>query len=435
MAGNLDLSHYFIPLASLDARGQAAEGTNMRVANHQILLLNMISISALCHSQALSRSRLAFVPNTHRLTTLRVKLAGKSRARAYLNKKYCSKRCMLTSLAHVRTPNEIDMRKDAMKIIKSAIRAVDPYVAVRDRLRVEQNEGSSTLVVQRDGAEISYDLSKFDSIKVFSFGKASAAMASATAEILITSQLKLDGTVIIKDDHATSNEIETLQKYNIAVRAASHPVPDSRSLESANEILASASKSDSRTLIVVCISGGGSALFCSPREPLSLNDLIETNSALLKSGMPIDKMNIIRKRLEKGKGGKLAAASYPAPVLTLILSDIIGDPLDLIASGPTVADESNWDDAIAIAEEYGLDVGGEHELPMAVLKLLKMGRDGLVDDTPKTDNPAFSFNSATSTSFSENVLVGNNRAAVMAAADEAKQLGYNPVVLGTRVEG
>lgn len=342
---------------------------------------------------------------------------------------------MLTSLAHVRTPNEIEMREDAIRIIKSAIRAVDPYVAVRDRVRVDQKEGSSTFVVQRDGTELTYDLSKYDRIKLFAFGKASATMALAAAEILITTQLKLDGIVIIKDDHATPKEIETLQKYDIAVRAASHPVPDSRSVESANEILASALKSDSRTLIVVCISGGGSALFCSPREPLSLNDLMDTNSALLKSGMPIDKMNIIRKRLENGKGGKLAAASYPATVLTLILSDIIGDPLDLIASGPTVADDSDWEHAIAIVEEYGLDEGGEHELPMAVLRLLKMGHDGLIDDTPKKDNPAFSFNSSMSTSFSENVLVGNNRAAVMAAADEANRLGYNPVVLGTRVEG
>ena len=342
---------------------------------------------------------------------------------------------MVTSLAHVRTPNEIEMREDAMRIIKSAIRAVDPYVAVRDRVRVDQKEGSSTFVVQRDGTELTYDLSKYDRIKLFAFGKASATMASAAAEILITTQLKLDGIVIIKDDHATPKEIETLQKYDIAVRAASHPVPDSRSVKSANEILASALKSDSRTLIVVCISGGGSALFCSPREPLSLNDLMDTNSALLKSGMPIDKMNIIRKRLENGKGGKLAAASYPATVLTLILSDIIGDPLDLIASGPTVTDDSDWEHAIAIVEEYGLDEGGEHELPMSVLRLLKMGKDGLIDDTPKKDDPTFSFNSSTSTSFSENVLVGNNRAAVMAAADEANRLGYNPVVLGTRMEG
>jgi glycerate-2-kinase len=322
-------------------------------------------------------------------------------------------------------------------MIHAAVQAVNPYIAVRNRLRL-QNRGSPHLVVQRDGAELSYNLSNFDIVKIFAFGKASAAMALAAAEITqdaTLSSIALGGIVIIKDDHATSDEIQKLQNYNIAVRSASHPIPDIRSVHAADELLSSASLSDSRTLLIVCISGGGSSLFCSPREPLSLQDLIDTNSSLLRSGMPIDKMNIVRKRLENGKGGRLAAIAYPATVLTLILSDIIGDPLDLIASGPTVADGSDWKDAVQIVREYGLDEGGDHELPVEVLKLLQMGKEGLVEDTPKEDNPAFSRKDATSTSFSENVLVGNNHAAVMAAADEANQLGYHPIVLGTRIEG
>ncbi|KAL3792475.1 hypothetical protein HJC23_008397 [Cyclotella cryptica] len=349
------------------------------------------------------------------------------------------------------TPNEIQMRQDCKKIIHAAIRAVDPFIAVRNRIRLHTNEtadGSSSpkksvaLVVrpERDGSrELKYNLSNYDNIKIFAFGKASAAMAMAAAEVAkeaaSISSIKLEGTVIIKDDHATPEEIESLAKCNIAVRAASHPVPDARSVSGANEILQSAQCADARTLIVVCISGGGSALFCSPRHPLTLEDLMKTNAALLSSGMPIEKMNVIRKRLENGKGGKLAASAYPATVLTLVLSDIIGDPLDLIASGPTVPDSSGWVEAWEIAREYGLDEGGEHELPPTVLKLLQMGMDGLLGDTPKSDNPAFSYNDATSTLHAENVLVGNNCAAVMAAAEEAKQLGYHPVVLGTRVDG
>ena len=342
--------------------------------------------------------------------------------------------------------NEIKMRNDASKIINAAIQAVDPYVAVRDRLRVEKSDdensqssssSSSCLIINHDGSEISYNLSNYDNIQIFSFGKASAAMALAAAEIAskAISTSNFGGIVIIKDDHATPTEIETLHQYNIEVRSASHPVPDERSVTAANEILASASSSNSRTLHLICISGGGSSLFCSPRNPLSLQDLMDTNSSLLQSGLPIDKMNIIRKRLENGKGGKLAAISYPATVLTLILSDIIGDPLDLIASGPTVADRSDWEDAMAIVNEYGLQKGGEHELPSNVLQLLQMGCEGLLEDTPKEDHPAFSLNEATSTLYSQNILVGNNNAAVMAAANEAEQLGYNPVVLGTRVEG
>ena len=191
------------------------------------------------------------------------------------------------SLSDEMTTNEIQMTVDAMRMVKAALQAVDPYVAVRDRIKVErienrgpyatmEAESGLKLVVkaERDGSrQLTYDLSNYDNIRIFSFGKASAAMALAAAEVLsdalssssfsnkekeISHPKILDGVVIIKDDHATPEEIETLQeKYNIHVRSASHPVPDARSVAGANEILQSASSSDARTLIVACISGGG----------------------------------------------------------------------------------------------------------------------------------------------------------------------------------
>jgi len=357
------------------------------------------------------------------------------------------------------TANETQMTKDALRMARAAIRAVYPDVAIRDRLRVEyDDEGRRVLVARAGGGggvpvrELAYDLSDYDNVRIVSFGKASAAMALAAAEVLSDSTSRsnipaprLDGVVIIKDDHATDEEIKTLnEKYNILVRSASHPVPDARSVAAATEILELASSSDSRTLIVACISGGGSALFCSPRDTLTLDDLMAVNRRLLQSGMPIEHMNVIRKRLENGKGGRLAAAAYPATVLALVLSDIIGDPLDLIASGPTVPDDgSSWDDAHGLVNAYGLNSGGEHELPIAVLDLLLMGKDGKLDDTPKSAHPAFSAIGATDKHpskkehklFSETILVGNNDAAVLAAADEAAKMGYNPVILGTRVDG
>jgi len=323
------------------------------------------------------------------------------------------------------TVNETQMTKDALRMARAAIRAVYPDVAIRDRLRVEcDDEGRRVLVARADVGgggvpprELAYDLSEYDNVRIVSFGKASAAMALAAAEVLSDSMSRsntpatiLDGVVIVKDDHATDEEIKTLnEKYNILVRSASHPVPDARSIAAASEILDLASSSDSRTLIV------------------------------LESGMPIEHMNVIRKRLENGKGGRLAAAAYPATVLALVLSDIIGDPLDLIASGPTVPDDgSSWDDAYGLVNAYGL----EHELPIAVLDLLLMGKDGKLDDTPKSAHPAFSTMGATENLskkeqklFSETILVGNNDAAVLAAADEAAKMGYNPVILGTRVDG
>ena len=354
------------------------------------------------------------------------------------------------------TANETQMTKDALRMARAAIRAVYPDVAIRDRLRVEcDDEGRRVLVARAvvggggvPARELAYDLSEYDNVRIVSFGKASAAMALAAAEVLSDSMSRsntpatiLDGVVIIKDDHATDEEIKTLnEKYNILVRSASHPVPDARSVAAATEILELASTSDSRTLILACISGGGSALFCSPRDTLTLDDLMAVNRRLLESGMPIEHMNVIRKRLENGKGGRLAAAAYPATVLALVLSDIIGDPLDLIASGPTVPDDgSSWDDAYGLVNAYGL----EHELPIAVLDLLLMGKDGKLDDTPKSVHPAFSTMGATEKHpskkeqklFSETILVGNNDAAVLAAADEAAKMGYNPVILGTRVDG
>ena len=347
---------------------------------------------------------------------------------------------MFSSPSFEMTPNEVQMKDDALKIVNASIRAVDPYTTIKRKMKIiKEGNSSGTILVQieDDGAkQIEYDMSQYDRIRVIAFGKASAQMALAVGEIVSPTGKELDGITIIKDDHATTGEIQLLkEKYNIGVRPASHPVPDARSVAGSNEILQLAKSADSRTLILACISGGGSSLFCSPRESLSLDDLIVTNQSLLSSGMPIEKMNVIRKRLENGKGGKLAAASFPAAVLTLVLSDIIGDPTDLIASGPTVPDSGTsdgWDEACRLVKEYGLEVNGEYALPDAVLNLLKFGKEGLImEDTPKSSHPSF----CGSPPLCQTVLVGNNRAAVMAAADEADRLGYNPVILGTRYDG
>ena len=163
-----------------------------------------------------------------------------------------------------------------------------------------------------------------------------------------------------------------------------------------------------------------------------------TNSQLLASGMPITDINVIRKRLEVGKGGGLAGLSYPATSLTMVLSDVIGDPLDLIASGPTVPDESSFEDAWKLVVKYRLE--SEFVLPENVLDLLQRGRAGLLgnDDSPDRDHPVFKTHCPSSMSnslMSETVLVGNNLLAVQAAANEAKCRGYNPIVLSAKIEG
>ena len=203
------------------------------------------------------------------------------------------------------------------------------------------------------------------------------------------------------------------------VQEASHPVPDERSVLGATKIVSLLqTQASERTLVVCCISGGGSALCCGPKPPLTLQDLKETNEALQKSGLTIQDMNVIRKRIEFTKGGRLAAAAYPSTLVTLVLSDILGDPLDLIASGPTVPDESTWNDAVQLIQD---NVILQSTLPPAVLQFLQEGADEEISKDV--------FEKCTT------VLVGNNELAVTAAANEAQRLGYNPIVLSTCMEG
>ena len=187
------------------------------------------------------------------------------------------------------------------------------------------------------------------------------------------------------------------------------------------------SKASPTTLVLCCISGGGSALFCAPQPPLTLQDLQEVNSVLLQSGMGIEQMNVIRKRLEQGKGGKLAAAAYPSTVQTFVLSDVLGDPLDLIASGPTVPDTSSWQDALYLIDQYDL----ESKFSSQVMEYLN--NNGLSNDDDDSEEAATEKNQV----FAKvsTTLVGNNELAVLAAASKAKELGYTPQILGTHIEG
>ena len=251
------------------------------------------------------------------------------------------------------------MTQDSHRILKAAVAAVDPYKCVAQSFRKE--EGSLLHVGLHQ-----YDLAHFDRILLVAFGKASAAMACAVVEQL--GPLLCGGLVIIKDDHATTAEKELLPANNISIREASHPVPDSRSVQASQELIQLVQEQASeKTLVVTCISGGGSALFCLPEENLSLDDLAKTNQQLLNSGLSIQDMNVIRKRLEVGKGGGLAMAAFPSTMVSLVMSDVLGDPLDLIASGPTVEDTSSSQDALTLIERSGLS----ERLPSSVVAAIE----------------------------------------------------------------
>ncbi|KAI2502566.1 MOFRL family [Fragilaria crotonensis] len=337
-------------------------------------------------------------------------------------------RMFLMTQSTSRTQEEVQMTTDALEIVKEAIRAVNPSNAVKRHVRVLSDGllqiGSGT----GSGNDQTYNSKDFDSVLILAFGKASSAMATACVQQLRDHDqwrnLPMNGSVIIKDDHATKEESQVLIDCGVHLQEASHPVPDQRSVDGARRIMQLArDDATEKTLVLCCISGGGSSLFCEPLPPLSLQELQLTNSILLASGLSITDMNVIRKRLETGKGGKLAAAVYPATLVTLVLSDILGDPLDLIASGPTVPDSSTPHDAWRLIESNPML---REELPAAVLQLIR----NQVDDDDGPLDPSHTVFSKAST-----ILVGNNELAVLAAADEAQRRGYNPVILGTRVEG
>lgn len=288
---------------------------------------------------------------------------------------------------------ELRLYNDIEAIFDSAIAAVNPRDAVCRHFHCD----TTHLHAQHASFDIPSE------VVVVAFGKASYAMAAAVVDSLPVSTTKISGVVIAKDGQApTPHEDAILKQHDIALRVAAHPVPDERNILASKEVLDVVRQKAPSAFVVACISGGGSALFCTPEEGLTLDDLQATHTALLQSGLSIQEMNVIRRRLEKGKGGGLEAD------VALILSDVIGDPLDLIASGPTVSTlgEAPIDPSVLDRLNF----------PNAVQQLLRKPSQG-------TNNPCF------------NCLVGNNEAAVQAAAEMAESLGYNPVVLSSEIKG
>ena len=215
----------------------------------------------------------------------------------------------------------------------------------------------------------------------------------------------------------------TLPLRRLRQLEAGHPVPDEGSVRAGREIAALADAGDERTLFVNLISGGGSALLAAPLEGVSLADKQEVTRLLLACGATIQEINCLRKHLSALKGGRLARRMHPAASLNLILSDVVGDRLDSIASGLTAPDPTTWGEAAEIVRRHGL----EEKLPAAVREALRAGTEGRLPETPKAGDPAFER--------VRNVLLGTNRAALEAARARAEELGYRATVLSSRLTG
>lgn len=297
-------------------------------------------------------------------------------------------------------------RNEAIQIFNAALAAVDPYQAVLNSVCVEANKLHL--------ADAIYDLNLFNKIIVIGAGKATARMAVALENLL--AQRISAGLIVVKEGHtAPLNIIRQIE--------ASHPLPNQAGATGTQEILALAQGADAQTLVICLLSGGASALLLAPVEGITLNDKQQLTQLLLQSGADINELNCVRKHISAVKGGRLARAFYPAQMLTLILSDVMGDPLEVIASGPTAADSTSFDDAWKVIEKYQL----QQKIPPSVLQYLQQGREGQVVDTIKQGDVCLQS--------VRNVIVGNNFLALEAARKQAIQLGFESKIIKTNLHG
>jgi hydroxypyruvate reductase len=246
-------------------------------------------------------------------------------------------------------------------------------------------------------------------------------MADAVSEVLRDrlSGGRLESGVIITKYHHVDRSLSD----RIRVHEAGHPVPDQNSVEATRDLAALLREATSRDLVIGVISGGGSALLTLPAEGISLIDLQATTQLLLRAGATIHQINTIRKHLDIVKGGGLARLANGAPIVSLILSDVIGDDLSVIASGPTVPDPSTFAEAWQIVEQFEL----ADQLPAAVCARLSHGASGEIPDTPKPGDPIFEK--------VQTVIIGSNAQAAQAAEKAARQSKFNPLLLTTQAQG
>lgn len=298
------------------------------------------------------------------------------------------------------------IRKDALAIWKAGLKAADPVEAVAARFH---RQGDTLIAGGRK-----YPLASFRRVFVVGAGKASAAMAIAVERAL--GARIAGGLINVKYEHVAKLK-------RVALNECAHPVPDEAGVEGAGRIAGIVRDAGEQDLVVCVISGGGSALMPAPAAGITLAEKQETTRLLLGCGANIHEINTIRKHLSALKGGQLAALAYPATVITLLLSDVIGDNLDVIASGPTAPDASTFADSLAILRRYEI----LERVPQAVRKRLTEGAAGQVGETPKAGDKRLSRTA--------NLIVGSNRVAVEASKKKARELGYRPLVLSTTIQG
>jgi len=294
----------------------------------------------------------------------------------------------------------------AQQMIRQALNAIDPFRLIEKQVAVK---GPVCRLPQ-----LEVDLNTYERIIVIGFGKAAAPMAAAM-EAKLGTQISA-GVIVTK--YGYGRPLQRIQLFE-----AGHPLPDANSLKATGHILDVCQNMTEKDLVFVLISGGGSALFERLPQEVSLDDLQQFSQQLLQSGAAIEEINTLRKHISLVKGGQLARLLAPATVISLILSDVIGDPLESIASGPTAPDPSTFADAQAIIKKYYL----QQKVPQSISKILSDGVDGKKTETPKPGDALFNK--------VHHVILGNNRLALRELAEVAQKNGFNPLILTDRLQG
>ncbi|MEM7008908.1 MAG: glycerate kinase [Thermodesulfobacteriota bacterium] len=297
-------------------------------------------------------------------------------------------------------------RNNAFEIFKEAVDAANPKKCVLDYLSLEDDQ----LTVDSN----TYDLKEFEAIYTIAFGKAASAMAEGVEQVLGD---RLSGGLVV------SNSVPDKKFEKLDFRLCGHPVPDDRSVSAANEVMSILGTAGEKDLVIFLISGGGSAVLSMPSPGLSLDDMRKATETLLASGVDKNGLNAVRKHISQIKGGGLLKKALPARVVTLILSNVVSDKVDAIASGPTVPDSTTYEDAWKVIDALDL----EHKLPPQVVVHLEDGRNGEHPETLKEG--AFDPDQV------QTLIVGSNIKSLMEAQKKAAELGYNTLMLTSQISG
>lgn len=298
----------------------------------------------------------------------------------------------------------------ACKIMAAAVNAVNPYQCIVDHI----NCSGQTMQIGNQTLE----LDQFNRVFLIGFGKASVPMAKAIIDIL--EDKIVDAKVITKSQSFLKQDG---YKQKLRVLLGGHPIPTDESLESTKKILSSLPTLKEDDLVLVVISGGGSALFTQPIDGVSIQDIQKMTEVLLRCGADIYEINTLRKHVDLVKGGHLALRLQPACVHSLILSDVVGDRLDMIASGPTAPDPTTCEDALRIIDKYGI----KGDLPQSIIRSLEIGREKANTDTEKRSQNQIDR--------LHHHLIGTNMIAAGAAKLQAEALGFNSLVISSHLTG